>query len=80
MKHTSTIAAIPALSLSCHAEEAKQLFVLSGQSNMFHLDSGESFRPAVEQAFGEENVIIAKTAKRGAPIIAWDNRINPWRA
>ena len=45
---------------SCENAEksGKHLFILSGQSNMQGLRPDESFTPAVESEFGEENVII----------------------
>jgi Carbohydrate esterase, sialic acid-specific acetylesterase len=52
--------------------KGKHLFVLSGQSNMFHMDTDVSFTPAVEKAFGKDNVIVAKNAKTGAPLLQWD--------
>ena len=71
------IAAIVALSLGGQAEEKTHLFVLSGQSNMFHMKPKDSFIPAVEKAFGKENVIVASNAKRGAAIRNWDKDY-PW--
>ncbi len=53
------------------AEKKTHLFVLSGQSNMVGLDPGVSFTPAVEHAFGKENVIVVKKAQSGAPIRGW---------
>jgi len=49
----------------------KHLFLLSGQSNMF-LMSSEPFVSAVNKAFGDGNVTVVKSAKRGAPIRMWD--------
>ncbi len=49
----------------------KHLFMLSGQSNMAGLDPEISFIPAVESAFGKENVIIVKEARGGQPISRW---------
>lgn len=72
---TASIAAILALTLSGQAQEKKEkthLFVLSGQSNMYHMKSAVSFAPAVKAAFGEDRVIIAQNAKRGAAIRNWD--------
>ena len=50
----------------------KHLFILSGQSNMAHIDPDESFTPAVEKAFGKDNVTVAKSAEGGAAIRYWD--------
>ena len=62
----------------CMAETlGKHLFILSGQSNMYHLKPGDSFLPAVEKAFGKENVSLAMIAKRGAAIRFWDKDY-PW--
>lgn len=49
----------------------KHLFILSGQSNMGKLDPDISFRPAVESAFGKDNIIIVKSAQGGQPIRRW---------
>ncbi len=58
--------------VSVHAAEAdKHLFILSGQSNMAGLDPDISFTPAVEAAFGKENVIVVKDALGGQPIRRW---------
>jgi arylsulfatase A-like enzyme len=42
------------------AEQKKHLFILSGQSNMAGLNPEISFTPAVETAFGKDNVIVVK--------------------
>lgn len=47
------------------------LFILSGQSNMAGLDPALSFTPAVEEAFGKDNVIVVKDAQGGEPIRRW---------
>lgn len=49
----------------------KNLFVLSGQSNMAGMDPAISFTPAVSKAFGKENIIVAKSAYSGASIRSW---------
>ena len=49
----------------------KHLFILSGQSNMAGLRPEESFTPAVESAFGKENVLVVKDAHGGQPIRRW---------
>ncbi len=55
----------------------KHLFILSGQSNMHHMDPSESFTPALEKVFGKENLTIVKVAKTGAAIRYWDKDY-PW--
>ena len=60
------------LTLLSHAQaEGKHLFILSGQSNMAGLKPEISFTPAVEAAFGKENVIVVKHALGGQPIRRW---------
>ena len=49
----------------------KNLFVLSGQSNMAGMDPAISFTPAVSKAFGKENIIVVKSAYSGASIRSW---------
>jgi hypothetical protein len=71
MKKTSLlIITTVLLTLSAEAAE-KHLFILSGQSNMQALDPSVSFTPAVEAAFGKENVIVVKDALGGQPIRRW---------
>ena len=53
------------------AEPGVNLFILSGQSNMAGLKPEESFTPAVEKAFGKQNVIVVKDALGGQPIRRW---------
>lgn len=53
------------------AAEGKHLFILSGQSNMAGIDPQASFAPAVENAFGKQNVIVIKDAQSGQPISRW---------
>jgi hypothetical protein len=52
-------------------EEGKHLFILSGQSNMAGHQPNEAFTPAVEAAFGKENVIVVQDAMGGQPIQRW---------
>ena len=52
-------------------EQGKHLFILSGQSNMTYMDPKLSFTPAVETAFGKENVIVVKDAVPARPISDW---------
>ncbi|MEO1982682.1 MAG: hypothetical protein ABGZ24_19400 [Fuerstiella sp.] len=49
-----------ALTGDVQGKEALHLFIMSGQSNMAGLDPDESFTPAVQSAFGKENVIVVK--------------------
>jgi len=49
----------------------KHLFILSGQSNMVGMKADISFTPIVSKAFGEENVIVVKSAASGQPIRRW---------
>jgi hypothetical protein len=49
----------------------QHLFILSGQSNMAGLKPQESFIPAVETAFGKEQVIVVHSAQGGQPIRRW---------
>ena len=60
-----------------HAEQAKHLFILSGQSNMAGLQPRQSFTPAVEKAFGKENVIVVHDAEGGQPIRRWHKDWKP---
>lgn len=53
------------------APAPKHLFILSGQSNMAHLDPEISFKPILGEALGKENVIIVKDALSGKPIRRW---------
>lgn len=52
-----------------HAET--HLFILSGQSNMERLKPEAAFTPAVEKAFGKENIVVIKEATGGQPISRW---------
>jgi len=52
-------------------QEGKHLFILSGQSNMVGLNPELSFTPTIEEAFGQENVIVVKDAAGGKPIRRW---------
>ncbi|MFK7789878.1 MAG: sialate O-acetylesterase [Phycisphaeraceae bacterium] len=49
----------------------KHLFILSGQSNMVGLKPEMSFTPAVIEAFGQDNIIVAKSAASGQSIRSW---------
>ena len=52
-------------------EDAKHLFILSGQSNMQGHRPDEAFTPAVEKALGKSKVIIVQDALGGQPIHRW---------
>lgn len=51
--------------------KAVRLFILSGQSNMAALDHRESFIPAVEKAFPDDELIFVKDSQSGQPIRRW---------
>lgn len=51
--------------------EGKHLFILSGQSNMAGHRPEEAFTPAVEAAFGKDQVIVVQDAVGGQPIQRW---------
>jgi hypothetical protein len=59
------------------ADKVKHLFILSGQSNMANLDPSTSFTPALEKAFGKENVVVVKDAQKGQPISRWYKKWKP---
>ena len=63
------------LNLSCLYATAddvgKHLFLLSGQSNMKRFQHKQFFTPAVEAAYGANNVIVIKNAEGGQPISKW---------
>ena len=60
------------LGTTLHAgENGKHLFILSGQSNMGHLNENLSFIPTVTKEFGKENVIVVKQAEDARPISLW---------
>jgi hypothetical protein len=50
---------------------AVHLILLSGQSNMVHLDPARVFTPEVEKHFGAGNVVVVKVAQKGQPIRRW---------
>ncbi|MBK72421.1 MAG: acetyl xylan esterase [Verrucomicrobiales bacterium] len=51
--------------------EEKNLFILSGQSNMAGMDESLTFTPAVTKAFGKDGVIVVKNANSGQSIRSW---------
>jgi hypothetical protein len=70
------VALVSASSINAAGEE-KHLFILSGQSNMDGLDPNISFTPAVETAFGKNNVTVVKDAQGGEPIRRWYKKWKP---
>ena len=65
------ILSLPIIFSCSNKREGKHLFILSGQSNMVRLDIDESFKPLLEDAFGEENILVVKDAKGSQPIWQW---------
>jgi Carbohydrate esterase, sialic acid-specific acetylesterase len=59
------------------AEHGKNLFILSGQSNMEGLQPEISFTPAVESEFGKDNVIVVLDAESSQPIRRWYKNWKP---
>ncbi len=53
-------------------EPGKHLFILSGQSNMEHLQPETSFTPTVKNALGPDNILVVIDAEGGQPIRRWD--------
>ena len=53
------------------ADEGKNLFILSGQSNMVGMDESLTFTPAVAKAFGKDRIIVVKSANSGQSIRSW---------
>lgn len=63
---------LPVISVSLFADnQAKHLFILSGQSNMQGHRPEEAFTPMIEKALGKERVIIVQDALGGQPIHRW---------
>ena len=72
MHRITSVLVLVVLATCLHAgEQGKHLFILSGQSNMRYMDEKVSFVPAVEAAFGKENVIVIKDAQDAQPIRRW---------
>lgn len=65
------LAAIISLVSAVSLNADTHLFILSGQSNMERLKPETSFTPAVEKAFGKENVVVIKEATGGKAISLW---------
>ncbi|WP_269524505.1 sialate O-acetylesterase [Coraliomargarita parva] len=59
------------VSVSFAGEGKVHLFILSGQSNMARFDPRPTFIPAVESAFGADQVVVVKDALGGQPIRRW---------
>lgn len=70
--HLVVILFITALGVAqpARAQDAKHLFILSGQSNM-RQPLPESFRTCVEQVFGEDRAIVVTVARPSQPIRKW---------
>lgn len=69
------IVIISLLILSClsrGADKHKHLFILTGQSNMKHINISKNFTPIIENEFGKENIVIYKYALGGKSIRHWD--------
>lgn len=76
MKIFAIIASIALMTLtfSGRADDkpaGRQLFILSGQSNMAFLKEKISFTPAVEKEFGKDSITVVKNAVPGRPIENW---------
>jgi hypothetical protein len=56
---------------ACHSYKGKHLVILSGQSNMVHLDPKVSLIPELEKEFGADSFILVKQAKGTQPISRW---------
>lgn len=48
-----------------------RLFILSGQSNMKHLEPDVSFTPKIKAAFPNDEILVVKVAQSGQPISRW---------
>ena len=75
MGSRSTLFLFALLTLVCSRADAtdqgKHLFLLSGQSNMKRFQHKQFFIPAVQAAYGADNVIVIKNAQGGQPISKW---------
>ncbi len=59
------------------AETGKtRLFILSGQSNMKHIEP-EEFSAAIKKAFPNDDIITVKLAQSGQPILRWHAEWKP---
>ncbi|MFK7852441.1 MAG: sialate O-acetylesterase [Akkermansiaceae bacterium] len=58
------------------ADDARHLFILSGQSNMTRTLS-DSFKESVEQVFGKDKVIVVRFGHPGQPIKNWHEEWKP---
>lgn len=59
------------LQLQAEPAAKSRLFILSGQSNMKHVDPEVSFTPALKQAFPGDEILVVKVAHSGQPIRRW---------
>lgn len=75
--YLASLLALVCMSSTHAADMEKHLFILSGQSNMARLDPSISFTPALEKAFGKENVVVVKDAQGGQPIRRWYKKWKP---
>ena len=63
--------ALSVFSVCLGDNNAKHLFILSGQSNMQGHRPDEAFTPTLEEALGKSKVIIVQDALGGQPIHRW---------
>ena len=73
----ATLAALVSVPSIDAAEKETHLFILSGQSNMAGLNPDLSFTPAVADEFGDNNVVVVKSAQSGQPIRRWYKKWKP---
>jgi len=52
-------------------QSGKHLIIMSGQSNMVHLDPEETLLPALRKEFGYESILLVKDAKGTQPNSRW---------
>jgi len=52
-------------------EKPVHIFILSGQSNMAHMDPETGFLPEAQKLFKDEKVVYIKVAQGGKPIALW---------
>lgn len=78
MRYLSFVLALALLAAPTFADEqAKHLFILSGQSNMAGMDPDLTFTPTVHEALGKDQVIVVKYALGAAPIRHWYKKWKP---
>lgn len=73
----SCIISLTILTACGQQSKGKHLFILSGQSNMARLDPQQSFNKSIYTAFGQENVVVVKSAYGGQPIKRWYSKWSP---